>query len=360
MFFLGDYNVMEVIINTVIQPIFKLDNSYIYKYNNNFVEISNIDLVDFLQKELSNSSLSCEELAKKLCENFDFSFEEASELIADLINSGFLTETVKKNRYYTNSLFFSLFDNKNKKVFQSNLENSEICVLGLGGSTLIIQQLAQLGIGKITGVDFDTLEESNLNRQVIFREKDVGNLKTDVLEKSLKEINSDLQYDFKNIYVDSSEKIRDIISTADIVILALDEPIIDSSLWVYNECKLQKKKIISGGVWGDNITYTYFDYSIDNQPCYQCLLDEDLNRDEITRTYIENVRGKHFSNFNTTTIFTGSVLAGIITTEITKILTSYSTPLPSGTTLTLNTSTWELNIQNIIVKKLCLSCEKEY
>ncbi|WP_353290865.1 ThiF family adenylyltransferase, partial [Streptococcus uberis] len=205
-----------------------------------------------------------------------------------------------------------------------------------------------------------TLEESNLNRQVVFREKDVGNLKTDVLEKSLKEINSDLQYDFKNIYVDSSEKIRDIISTADIVILALDEPIIDSSLWVYNECKLQKKKIISGGVWGDNITYTYFDYSIDNQPCYQCLLDEDLNRDEITRTYIENVRGKHFSNFNTTTIFTGSVLAGIITTEITKILTSYSTPLSSGTTLTLNTSTWELNMQNIIVKKLCLSCEKEY
>lgn len=351
---------MKLIINTIIQPIFKLDNSYIYKYNNNFVEISNLDLVDFLLNELNDSSLSCEELSKKLCKNFDFSFDEASELITDLVDSGFLTEAVKKDRYYTNSLFFSLFDNKNKKVFQNNLENSEICVLGLGGSTLIIQQLAQLGIGKITGVDFDTLEESNLNRQVIFREKDLGNLKTDVLEKNLKEINSDLQYDFKNIYVDSPEKIRDIISTADIVILALDEPIIDSSLWVYNECKLQKKKIISGGVWGDNITYTYFDYSIDNQPCYQCLLDEDLNRDEITRNYIKNVRGKHFSNFNTTTVFTGSVLAGIITTEITKILTNYSTPLVSGTTLTLNTSTWELNMQNIIIKKLCPTCEKEY
>lgn len=238
------------------------------------------------------------------------------------------------------------------------MKNSEICILGLGGSSLIIQQLAQLGIGKISGLDFDTLEESNLNRQVIFTEKDIGKLKNEALEENLRGINSELQYDFRNIYVNSQDSIKEIISSADIVIIALDEPIIDSSIWVYDECKRQRKKIISGGVWGDSITYTYFDYSLPEQPCYRCLFQEDLNKGDINKEYVNNIKGNSYTDFNTTTIFVGGILAGIISTEIVKILTGYSDSIPSGNILTMNTTTWELNVEKIICSELCKECQE--
>lgn len=143
----------------------------------------------------------------------------------------------------------------------------------------------------------------------------------------------------------------------------MDEPIIDSSIWVYDECKRQRKKIISGGVWGDSITYTYFDYSLPEQPCYRCLFQEDLNKGDINKgdinkEYVNNIKGNSYTDFNTTTIFVGGILAGIISTEIVKILTGYSDSIPSGNILTMNTTTWELNVEKIICSELCKECQE--
>lgn len=348
---------VRLTLNTIIKPIFKVDSSYFYKYNNDFVEIGDVELTEYFLKTFqSNSYVELESLINLLQKEFQIPQPEAENLIDDLLRVGFLTEFKNKDRYTTNELFFSLFDNCNKLSMQQKLNNSEVCILGLGGSTLIIQQLAQIGIGKITGLDFDTLEESNLNRQVIFKENDIGNLKSEILAKNLKEINSNIIYDFRNIYVDSQEKISDIISTADIVVLALDEPIIDSSIWVFDECKKQHKKIISGGVWGDEITYTFFDYSLPNQPCYTCLMEQDLRRNKVIRNYVSEIKGKTFSNFNTTTIFVGSILAGIISTEIVKLLTNYAPPIKSGSSLTLNTTTWKMEVNEIKINGRCQNC----
>ena len=348
---------MKLILNTVIHPIFKMDESYFYKYNSDFLEIADIDFTEYVFE--ANNSIELEELSRTIQKDLDLSSDEVHELINDLIDVGFLTEQIPKDRYFTNTLFFSLFNNRYKLEFQKKLTNSEVCVLGLGGSSLIIQQLAQAGIGKISGVDFDILEKSNLNRQVIFKEKDIGRLKNEALEENLHEINPDLEYDFRNIYVSSQNSVKDIISSADIVILALDEPIIDSAIWVYDECKRQKKKIISGGVWGDTVTYTYFDYSLPKQPCYRCLFQEDIKKGDINKEYVNNIRGKNYSDFNTTTIFVGGVLAGIISTEIVKILTGYSENISSGHMLTMNTTTWELNVEKINFSELCLECQEK-
>ncbi|WP_449455622.1 HesA/MoeB/ThiF family protein [Streptococcus suis] len=353
---------MKLILNTIIHPIFKKEESYFFKYNNSFIEIADIDFTEYVLNIFNNSnnnSVERLELTKMIQSDLELSLDEAEDIVVDLINVGFLTEQTKKDRYFTNTLFFSLFDNKLKLEFQKQLKNSVVCVLGLGGSSLIIQQLAQIGIGKISGLDYDILEESNLNRQVIFREQDIGKLKNEALEENLKEINSELQYDFRNIYVNSQDSIKDIIASADIVIIALDEPIIDSSILVYDECKRQKKKIISGGVWGDSINYTYFDYSLPEQPCYRCLFQEDLDKGGINKEYVNNIKGRSYSDFNTTTIFVGGILAGIISTEIVKILTGYSDNIPSGSMLTMNTTTWELNIEKIHCNKLCIKCQEQ-
>lgn len=351
---------MKLILNTIIQPIFELNNCFYYKLNNDFIEIENYELIKFILKIFKeNKIISKLKLIQIFCENFEIKFSEAEEIIDNLIENSLLTEYCEKDRYFTNTLFFSIFNNLEKLEFQKKIKNTEVCILGLGGSTLIIQQLAQIGIGKITGIDFDTLEASNLNRQSIFKEKDLGKLKNEVLLENLKEINSELIYDFKNIYVTSGKDIKEIIKTADIVILALDEPIIDSSIWIYDECKNQKKKIISGGVFGDTVTYIYCDYADKTLPCYRCSFEEDLTKNEIVKNYLLNIKGKKYSNFNTTTIFVGSILASIISTEIVKIITNYSSPLKSHEVLTLNTTNWEIKKEKLKINKYCEVCKNK-
>ena len=72
------------------------------------------------------------------------------------------------------------------------LSSSSVCVVGLGGvggdASLA---LARCGVGNLIICDFDTVEETNINRQVVANTKTIGMYKTDCLEKMIKDINPD-------------------------------------------------------------------------------------------------------------------------------------------------------------------------
>ena len=72
-----------------------------------------------------------------------------------------------------------------KKIF-----NSSICIIGCGGlGSSAAQYLSMTGVGNIMLIDHDLINLSNLNRQTLFFEKDIGKYKVDTLKKSLQEIN---------------------------------------------------------------------------------------------------------------------------------------------------------------------------
>ena len=72
----------------------------------------------------------------------------------------------------------------------SDLEKKCVLVLGVGGvGGYTVEALARSGIGKLIIVDFDTIDESNINRQIIALETTIGLKKVDVLEKRIKDIN---------------------------------------------------------------------------------------------------------------------------------------------------------------------------
>ncbi|HEL1268716.1 TPA: ThiF family adenylyltransferase, partial [Streptococcus equi subsp. zooepidemicus] len=72
---------------------------------------------------------------------------------------------------------------------QKRLKNSKVLLLGCGGTGSVAGvNLARIGFGKITVVDFDKIEMSNLNRQM-FKYKDIGNKKSTVLKEQLTAIN---------------------------------------------------------------------------------------------------------------------------------------------------------------------------
>ena len=73
----------------------------------------------------------------------------------------------------------------------SLINNKCVLILGVGGvGGYVAEALARSNIGKLILVDFDVVDESNINRQIIALESTIGMKKVDVLEKRIKEINS--------------------------------------------------------------------------------------------------------------------------------------------------------------------------
>ncbi len=82
-----------------------------------------------------------------------------------------------------------------KVIGDSNLDllaSKSVLVLGCGGvGGYVVEALARSGIGQIIIVDYDVVEESNINRQIIALESTIGKYKIDVLEKRIKDINKE-------------------------------------------------------------------------------------------------------------------------------------------------------------------------
>ena len=73
----------------------------------------------------------------------------------------------------------------------NNLNNKTVLVLGVGGvGGYVVESLARSNIGTLIIVDYDKIEESNINRQIIALNSTIGKSKVDVLEERIKDINS--------------------------------------------------------------------------------------------------------------------------------------------------------------------------
>lgn len=91
------------------------------------------------------------------------------------------------SRYSRNHLAISLEE-------QKRLESSNVVVIGCGGlGGYIAEQLARLGIGSLTLIDGDVIEPSNLNRQIMATEENIGRVKVEAALERLKVVNSEIR-----------------------------------------------------------------------------------------------------------------------------------------------------------------------
>ena len=85
------------------------------------------------------------------------------------------------------------FDRIKKVIGQDALDvikNKSVLILGCGGvGGYVAEGLARSGIGTLILVDFDTIDESNINRQIIALDSTIGCKKIDILDKRIKDIN---------------------------------------------------------------------------------------------------------------------------------------------------------------------------
>ena len=110
---------------------------------------------------------------------------------------------------------------RNVKGISKKLKETKVCILGLGGlGSNVAILLARAGIGYLKLVDFDIVEESNLNRQQ-YRISHIGMKKTEAIRTIIKEINPFVEIETLDVKVDR-ENILSIVGDIEIVVEAFD------------------------------------------------------------------------------------------------------------------------------------------
>jgi molybdopterin-synthase adenylyltransferase len=156
---------------------------------------------------------------------------------------------------------------------QLKLKKAKACVVGVGGlGNPIITRLVAMGIGTIRIVDRDVIELSNLHRQTMFDESDIGQVKVEVAAKKLKKMNSDVVIEALPVSVNDYTAL-DVIDGCDVVIDALDS--VNARYSLNKACIAKNIPFVTGAAVG--VSGQVFTILPHNTACYHCIfpsLDE--------------------------------------------------------------------------------------
>lgn len=131
---------------------------------------------------------------------------------------------------------------------QRKLKSSHIIVAGMGGlGSPISIYLACAGVGKLTLIDFDTVELSNLNRQILHWDEDIGERKVISAARKLRRINPLVEVIPVEAKI-TEANIRELIREADIVMDAMDN--METRFIINEACIREGIPFIHGGIYG--------------------------------------------------------------------------------------------------------------
>ena len=188
---------------------------------------------------------------------------------------------------------------------QLKLKQAKVCVVGVGGlGNPITERLAAMGVGNIRIVDRDVIELSNLHRQTMFNEDDVGQVKVETAAKKLRKLNPDIVIEELPISINDYTAF-DVVDGCDVVIDALDS--VNARYSLNKACIEKKIPFVTGAAVG--VTGQSFTILPNESACYHCLFPA-LDEDSMPTCSIEGVHPSILS-----------IIGGIEVSEAVKIIT---------------------------------------
>jgi len=187
---------------------------------------------------------------------------------------------------------------------QLKLKNAKICVVGVGGlGNPITTRLAAMGAGTLRIVDRDVIELSNLHRQTMFDESDVGQVKVEVAAKKLSKSNPDCKIEALAISVNDYTALE-VVEGCDVVIDALDS--VNARYALNKACVKFGIPFVTGAAVG--VTGQAFTILPKESACYFCMFP-DLDEDSMPTCSIEGVHPSILS-----------IMGGIEVAEAVKVI----------------------------------------
>jgi molybdopterin/thiamine biosynthesis adenylyltransferase len=224
---------------------------------------------------------------------------------------------------------------------QQRLLAARVLIIGMGGlGSPAALYLAASGVGRLTLCDHDTVELSNLQRQIIHRTSGIGQPKVASARDALHDINPEVEYIALAVRADAAQ-LGELVAGADVVLDCSDN--FATRYAVNRTCLAQRKPLVSGAAIQFDGQVAVFDFRRADAACYNCLFPEDSQAAELRCA--------------TTGVF--APLVGIIGTlqaaEALKLLAGIERGL-SGRLLTLNALDMNIMRSNLSKDDACQAC----
>jgi adenylyltransferase/sulfurtransferase len=160
---------------------------------------------------------------------------------------------------------------------QESLLNSTMLLIGMGGlGSPSAMYLAATGVGHLIIADFDQVELSNLQRQIVHHTDDIGKDKVDSAKEKMVAINPNIKVTtIKDL---NENNLNSWINKADVVLDGTDN--FDTRFKVNKACVEEKTPLVSAAVIRFEGQLSVFKGYEKHQPCYQCLYPVEGNNDE--------------------------------------------------------------------------------
>lgn len=149
---------------------------------------------------------------------------------------------------------------------QEKLKKASVLVVGAGGlGCPVLQYLTAAGIGKLGIIEFDKVDETNLQRQVLYGSLDVGKLKSIIVRDRLEHLNSFVKLEIINIKLDITNSLR-LIKNYDLVVDATDN--YESRYIINDSCVILGKPMVYGSIYKYEGQVSVFNF--EGGPTYRC------------------------------------------------------------------------------------------
>ena len=187
---------------------------------------------------------------------------------------------------------------------QQRLAASSVCVVGSGGlGSPIASRMAGMGVGTLRIVDRDVVELSNLHRQTLFSESDVGRVKVEAAAERLRAMNSGVRVEALPVSV-GDHNAADVIAGCDVVVDALDS--VAARYALNRACVASGVPFVTGAAVG--VSGQAFTVMPGRSACYHCMFPQ-LDEESMPTCSIEGVHPPILS-----------IIGGIEASEAAKIM----------------------------------------
>jgi len=175
---------------------------------------------------------------------------------------GYATLTSREKRRYAKQIMIGGIGTEG----QERLKNARILVIGAGGlGCSILQYLTVAGTGSIGIAEFDMVNESNLQRQVLYGSNDVGKLKSIIAKERLENLNSLVNIEIYNLKIEPSNSLT-ILRKFDIIVDATDN--LQARYVISDSCVYLGKPMVHGSIYKWEGMVSVFNYR--DGPTYRC------------------------------------------------------------------------------------------
>jgi molybdopterin/thiamine biosynthesis adenylyltransferase len=258
--------------------------------------------------------------------------------------AGILTD-YELGRWERNVNFFGSFANlaDNRYAQQRKLADARVTLLGLGGlGSHLLLDLAALGVGHVRAVDFDRVELSNLNRQILYGEADIGQPKVACAARRVREFSSHLDLEPIERKIGSAEDVYELAQGADVFLSVADRPKTEIMHWVNEGTVRAGVPLIVGGL--DTQRCVYYTVLPGVTGCIACWREQVHREDPVSDRMLSHRRSEGVSGDRSAFVPLVVLTTAFMISDLVRLLTGVAPPVSAGRLIQSRFSDYETSV----------------